>query len=76
MSVCKTLLKFNPEQADKNTHAVFHEYCLNLYNHKKINLYEVGIYKQFIAQVCFSLDLRWSAVLAANPYPMRRKDVL
>ena len=40
--VCKTLLKFNPEQTDKNTHAVFHKYCLNLYYHKKINLYKVG----------------------------------
>ena len=30
MQVCKTLLKFNPEQTDKNTQAVFHKYCLNL----------------------------------------------
>ena len=28
MQVCKTLLKFNPEQTDKNTLAVFHKCCL------------------------------------------------
>ena len=30
MQVCKTLVKFNPGQTDKNTQAVFHKYCLNL----------------------------------------------
>ena len=29
MQVCKTLLKFNPEQTDENTQAVFHKYCLS-----------------------------------------------
>ena len=29
MQVCITLLKFNPEQTDENTQAVFHKYSLN-----------------------------------------------